>query len=346
MSLSSVADLTPGLASRLAKIALGHVTRPYPHKADHVFGSEADIAPHTIDHPIFFGSYDWHSCVHGYWLLATLLRLFPAMSPADEIRTLLDDSLTPAKVETERNYLLRPTSRGFERPYGWAWLLMLQAELLRHPATWAGTLAPLADAFARRFRDYLPLATYPVRTGVHSSTAFALRLSLEYADQAGDLSLLSLLKAKALDWYGQDREAQAWEPSGEDFLSATLVEAALMVRVLPPRDFTAWFDSFLPRARLRQPETLFAPATVSDRSDGKIAHLDGLNLSRAWCWQAIAAALAPDHPAGSAAVETAGTHLAASLPHVSGDYMGEHWLASFALLALRPAPSALQATTV
>jgi hypothetical protein len=338
MSLSSVADLTPGLASRLAKIALGHVTRPYPHKADHVFASAADIAPHTTDHPIFFGSYDWHSCVHGYWLLATLLRLFPGMRPADDIRALFDDSLTPAKVEVERAYLMRPTSRGFERPYGWAWLLMLQAELLRHSARWSESLAPLAQAFAQRFRDYLPLATYPVRTGVHSSTAFALRLALEYAHQSGDPALAAILTAQAQDWYGRDRDAQAWEPSGEDFLSATLVEAALMSLVLPPDDFAIWFDGFLPRAPLGQPSTLFLPATVSDRSDGKIAHLDGLNLSRAWCWQAIAAALAPDHAAVAAARETARIHLAASLPHVSGDYMGEHWLASFALLALRPDP--------
>jgi hypothetical protein len=338
MSLSSASDLTPDLASGLGQIALGHVTRPYPHKADHVFGSAADIAPHTTDHPIFYGSYDWHSCVHGYWLLATLLRLFPDMPPANDIRALFDDSLTPEKVEVERAYLLRPTSRGFERPYGWAWLLMLQAELLRHSAPWSENLAPLAQAFAQRFHDYLPLATYPVRTGVHSSTAFAHCLSLEYADQSGDLSLADRLSAKALDWYGQDRDAQAWEPSGEDFLSATLVEAALMGRILPPDDFAAWFDSFLPRAPLGQPSTLFLPATVSDRSDGKIAHLDGLNLSRAWCWQAIAAALAPDHPIVPVAQVTARTHLAASLQHVSGDYMGEHWLASFALLALRPEP--------
>ena len=338
MPLSSAIDLTADLARRLAGIALGHVTRPYPHKADHVFGSEADIAPHTTDHPIFFGSYDWHSCVHGYWLLATLLRLFPDMPPADGIRSLFDDSLTPAKVEVERAYLLRPTSRGFERPYGWAWLLMLQAELLRHRAPWSATLAPLAEAFAQRFRDYLPLATYPVRTGVHSSTAFALRLSLEFSDAAGDPSLSALFEAKARDWYGQDRDAQAWEPSGEDFLSATLMEASLMGRVLPPDEFAHWFDRFLPHAPLGEPESLFLPATVSDRSDGKIAHLDGLNLSRAWCWQAIAAALSPDHAAVAVARETARIHLAASLPHVSGDYMGEHWLASFALLALRPGP--------
>ncbi|MBX3479949.1 MAG: DUF2891 domain-containing protein [Caulobacter sp.] len=333
--MSSSTELTRQVAERFAAIALGHVAQPWPHKADHVFMSAADVAPHQTFHPIFFGSYDWHSCVHGYWTLATLLRTFPDMEGAAAIRALFDDSFTPAKVAVERTYLDRPGSRGFERPYGWAWLLMLQAELLRHDDDWSAYLAPLAEGFVERFHAYLPLATYPVRGGAHPSTAFAVALAMDYAEEAGDAGLADLLRETALRWYGDDADCQAWEPSGEDFLSPALMEAEAMRRVTPAADFPGWFDRFLPRAALRQPATLFTPATVSDRSDGKIAHLDGLNLSRAWCWRSIAAALPAGHPAAGPAREAAEAHLAASLEHVAGDYMGEHWLASFALLALR-----------
>ncbi|HYE47497.1 MAG TPA: DUF2891 domain-containing protein [Caulobacter sp.] len=333
--MSSSTELDPEVASRFAAIALGHVRQPWPHKADHVFMSEADVAPHPVFHPIFYGSYDWHSCVHGYWTLATLLRLFPTMEQAPDIRALFDDAFTPVKVAVERAYLDRPGARGFERPYGWAWLLMLQAELLRHDDDWSAHLAPLAQGFADRFHAYLPLAVYPVRTGVHSSTSFAIALGLEYAEEAGDEALAALLVETAGRWHAADADCQAWEPSGEDFLSPALMEAEAMRRVLDPADFPVWFDRFLPRAAMGKPATLFRPATVSDRTDGKIAHLDGLNLSRAWCWRAIAAALPGGHPAGPLALRAAEEHLAAGLPHVAGDYMGEHWLASFALLALR-----------
>jgi len=332
---SGATQLTPDQAATFATIALGHVRRPWPHKADHVFMSEADVAPHEQFHPIFYGSFDWHSCVHGYWTLATLLRLYPTLEEAPAIRALFDQAFTPAKVAVERAYLDRPGSRGFERPYGWGWLLMLQAELLRHEDDWSAHLAPLAEGFAQRFHAYLPLATYPVRTGVHSSTSFAIALGLEYAEEAGDDALAALLIETAGRWHAADADCQAWEPSGEDFLSPALIEAEAMRRVLGP-DFPAWFDRFLPRAAQRHPATLFTPATVTDRTDGKIAHLDGLNLSRAWCWKNIAAALPEGHPAIAVAREAAETHLAASLPHVAGDYMGEHWLASFALLAMRP----------
>lgn len=327
--MPSSTELTADLASQFARIALGHVTQPWPHKADHVFNGPEDVQPHQTFHPIFYGSYDWHSCVHGYWTLATCLRLHPGIPEAPAIRALFDSHLTPEKVETERAYLDRPGARAFERPYGWAWLLMLQAELRRHDAGWSANLQPLAGAFEDRFRAFLPLATYPIRTGVHSSTAFAVALALDYADA----DFADLLKAAARRWYEADARAQAWEPSQDDFLSPTLMEAEAMRRVLGAA-FPAWFDRFLPEAANRRPASLFTPATVSDRTDGKIAHLDGLNLSRAWCWRRIAAALPPGHPAAPVAREAAETHLAASLPHVAGDYMGEHWLASFALLAL------------
>jgi hypothetical protein len=285
-------------------------------------------------HPIFFGSFDWHSCVHGYWLLASLLRREPTIPEAPAIRDLFDEAFTAEKVAGEVAYLSRPSSRGFERPYGWGWLLKLQAELMAHDAPWAATHRPLAEAFAQRFRDFLPKASYPIRTGVHSSTAFAVALAQDYAAAAGDAALSALFAGKARAWYLADRDAPAWEPSGDDFLSATLMEAECLRRLLPASEFATWFRAFLPRAAERQPASLFTPAEVSDRSDGKIAHLDGLNLSRAWCWREIATSLPAGDPLAAVAEAAAQAHMAASLSHVAGDYMGEHWLASFALLAL------------
>jgi hypothetical protein len=188
-----------------------------------------------------------------------------------------------------------------------------------------------------RFRDFLPIATYPIRTGVHSSTAFALALASDYARAVGDHALLALFADKARTWHSGDRDAQAWEPSGDDFLSATLVTAECLRRLLPADEFQVWLAAYLPSAAQQLPASLFTPAMPSDRTDGKIAHLDGLNLSRAWCWREIAATLPVDHRARPVIEEAASRHLAASLPHVAGDYMGEHWLASFALLALTAA---------
>jgi len=337
MSSRSDSRLTPELASQFARLALGHVGREYPNKMDHVLAGPDDVRGPRDLHPIYFGSFDWHSCVHGYWTLATVLRLHPDIPEAATIRALFDESFTAEKVAAETAYLARPTSRGFERPYGWGWLLKLQAELMAHDAPWAETHWPLAEAFALRFRDFLPIATYPIRTGVHSSTSFAIALASDYARAVGDEALLSLFAGKVRDWHTGDRDAQAWEPSGDDFLSPTLMTAECMRRLLPEPAFAAWFAAYLPRADRREPASLFTPAAPSDRSDGKIAHLDGLNLSRAWCWRNLAATLPADHPARPAIAEAAQAHLDASLPHVAGDYMGEHWLASFALLALTAA---------
>jgi len=282
--------------------------------------------------------------VHSYWLLATLYRLFPKLPQRGEIAALFADALTAEKVKGELAYLERATARGFERPYGWAWLLMLQAELQRHPdKIWATALNPLAVLFATRFRDHLPKATYPVRSGVHSSTAFALALAYEYAS-ASDKKLAELIRSTARQWYAADRDCQAWEPSGEDFLSPALTEAECMRRILNQREFQRWFDGFLPLLAKGKPATLFQPAIVSDRSDGRIVHLDGVNLSRAWCWRSLATSLPARDPRRKLASQAADDHLAASLPHVSGDYMGEHWLASFALLALL-APSGKELAT-
>ncbi|HYC96435.1 DUF2891 domain-containing protein [Brevundimonas sp.] len=325
--------LTPEIAARFARTALGHVAREYPNKMDHVLAGPGDVQGPRALHPIFFGSFDWHSCVHGWWTLFTLARLYPDMPEAGRIRMLADDLFTPENVAAETAYLARPESRGFERPYGWAWLLMLAAELERHGDGRADTLRPLTLAFAGRFTDFLPLADYPVRVGTHYNTAFALRLALDYAEGARGEALGALCRDRALRWHAADRDCPAWEPSQDEFLSPSLMEAVLMRRVMAPDAFAQWFDAFLPRLDRRQPATLFQPAGVSDRSDGKIAHLDGLNLSRAWCWREIASALAPDDRRRAIALEAAQVHLDAALPHVTGDYMGEHWLASFALLA-------------
>jgi hypothetical protein len=317
---------------------MGHVTQEYPHKLDHVMGSDADVVPPRAQHPIFHGSYDWHSCVHGYWTLARLYRLHPDRSECAEVRSLFDRMLTPDNVAGEAAYLARPLSRGFERPYGWGWALALCAELARHATPegrrWATVLQPLGHAFADRYMTSLPLADYPVRSGVHSSSAFAAALALDYAAHCGDAQLRDALTARLAAWFGQDRDAQAWEPNGEDFLSATLTEAEVMRRVMPGEVYRVWLAGFLPRLALRKPAALFAPARVSDRTDGKIAHLDGLNLSRAWCFRGIADALPTDDPARATCLEAAEAHIASALPHVAGDYMGEHWLATFALLAL------------
>ena len=335
---SDRATLTPEVASRFAAIALAHVEREFPNKLDHVLNGPEDVRGPRALHPVFYGSFDWHSCVHGYWLLARLLRRFPDLPEAPRVRALFTRRLTEKNVAGEVAYLAESSRATFERPYGWAWLLMLAAELRRHTSRegvcWNATLQPLADVFVRRFVDFLPKATYPVRAGTHSNTAFAAALALEYATVAEDETLGTLLRERVLAWYALDADCKAWEPGGDDFLSPTLIEAECMRWVLPPDEFLPWLDRFLPRLASREPATLFRPATVSDRSDGKIAHLDGLNLSRAWCWRGLARLRPPDDPRRAVALEAADVHLAASLPHVAGDYMGEHWLATFAVLAL------------
>ncbi len=322
--------MTPDLANRLAGVALGHVTREYPNKLDQVLTGPDDLRGPRALHPVFYGSFDWHSCVHGYWMPACLYRQDPSIPNAASIRSLFDAHLTPERIAGECAYLANPASTGFERPYGWAWLLKLAAELAGHDTPegrrWSSALQPLARIFVDRFMAFLPRATYPIRAGVHSNTAFAIRLASDYQDTA----LHAALTDAARRWYSGDNDCQAWEPGGDEFPSPALIEAECMRAMLPEAEFRPWFEAFLPRLGQGLPATLFTPATVSDRSDGKIAHLDGLNLSRAWCWRALAA-FTPDP---QAARRTAQTHIDASLPHVSGEYMGEHWLASFAVLAL------------
>jgi hypothetical protein len=329
--------LTENIASQFARTALGHVSREWPNKLDHVMGGPEDVQRPRALHPLFFGSFDWHSCVHGYWLLARLYRRFPQLPEREAIRALFDERLTTDNVAAETAYLARTESRGFERPYGLAWALSLAGELAQHKSAegrrWWHELRQLTEAFVKRFEMWLPLATYPVRAGVHANTAFALLLALDFARGTSNAAFVAMLKDKANCWYFNDADCQAWEPCGDDFLSSALIEAACMRAVLDREGFASWLAGFLPRLSAGEPATLFSPALVSDRSDGKIAHLDGLNLSRAWCWRLILDSVSYSAARGRIE-ETISRHLESALPHVTGDYMGEHWLATFALLAL------------
>ncbi len=327
-----MSGLTRAHAAQFMALTSGHLTREYPHKLDHVLDGPDDALTPSALHPIFHGSFDWHSCVHGWWQVLRLARRFPDLPEAEQVRELATRMFTPDNWAAETAYLERPSARGFERPYGWAWGLALHAEMVQHDAAWAHLADPFAASFAARFKDFLPKQTYPIRVGTHYNSAFALTLAYDWA-QDHDADLLVLITARADDWFGPDRACQAWEPGGDEFLSPALCEALLMSRVPDREAFAAWFAAFLPEAASAQPQTLFEPAFVSDRSDGKIAHLDGLNLSRAWCWRGIAARLAPS-PLSAQFEAAAQRHLDAALPHLADHYMGEHWLATFALLAL------------
>jgi hypothetical protein len=334
--------LTPEFAAGFARVALANVTREYPRKLDHLL-----IAPHgdltaRILHPAFYGSYDWHSAVHMHWLLVRVLRLHPGLPEAAEIAKVLDAHLAPGCIAAEHAYFEGPGRRTFERPYGWAWLLELQAEALRlaghneHARRWANALEALAKLLAGRLLEFISLAPYPIRIGMHPSTAFACILALDYARVAGDDSLATGIGSAARKWHLGDRDAPlAYEPSLADFLSPALVEAQLMREVLAPEEFRPWLDAFLPRGL----GPLAVPPVVADRGDAQVVHLDGLSLSRAWALRRIASALEEKDPRRDTFAAVADRHLAAGLPQVvGGDYVGEHWLASFAALALGGSP--------
>jgi hypothetical protein len=334
-------DLKSTDASRFARIALHCITREFPNKPDHVIAEAAGVRAPRAMHPAFYGCYDWHSSVHGHWLLARLLKTFPDLPEAGEIRRALGQSLSENNLAGEVEYLNQKETKSFERTYGWAWLLKLGAEL--HASSdddlrgWSKNLGPLAEALAARLEAFLPKQTYAIRTGVHPNTAFGIAFALDYARELGKTKLEDLLVERSRFYYLSDRSVPAsWEPSGEDFFSPALMEADLMRRVLKPVEFAGWYSQFLPEL----PNNLRSPATVTDRSDPKIVHLDGLNLSRAWAMRAVAAALAPGDPQRKVLLESAERHLADALANVaSGHYEGEHWLATFAVYALTtPSP--------
>lgn len=340
----SVFVLTPAFGSQLAAIALDGVQREYPNSPAHVLLAAGDTRSPRQLHPAFYGCFDWHSAVHSHWQLVRLLRLLPALPEAGSIRAVLHAHLTPANLQAETAYFAEPGGQSFERPYGWAWLLKLAEELRgwddADGRRWAAALTPLADLIVHRYREFLPRLTYPIRSGVHSNTAFGLAFALDYAVAAGDQPLRALLVARSRDYFFGDQDAPArWEPGGGDFFSPSLSEADLMRRVLPAHEFATWLDGFLPDLAAGQPPQLLSPAVVSDRSDGQIVHLDGLNLSRAWCLWNLAGALPRDDSRRAVLAAAAEEHAIAGLAGVgSGDYMGEHWLGSFALYMLGSAP--------
>jgi len=312
--------VTAEQAHAFAAAALANVTREYPRHVSHLLTGPGEILDQRELHPAFYGSYDWHSAVHMHWTLARVLRLHPGISLAGTIAERLDAHLSPRGIEAELRYFAG--TRTFERPYGWAWLLELHAELARlGNARWFEALRPLAEELARRMAEFVSAAPYPIRAGSHGNTAFACLLSLDYAHVACDQKLENEIKSAAARWYRADRDAPiAYEPSLDDFLSPALMEAALMREVLPPAEFGAWLKAFLPSMELQPPQ-------VADRSDAKQSHLDGLALSRAWCLRRLGFGQAAER------------QLAAGLPHaVGGHYVGSHWLASFAALALGERP--------
>ncbi|MEP6569336.1 MAG: DUF2891 domain-containing protein [Acidobacteriota bacterium] len=332
--------ITESQASHFAQLALKCVTREYPNKPEHVLNDASDVQGPKALHPAFYGCFDWHSSVHGHWMLVRLLRLFPTVPEAGDIRKALGANLTAENIQAETAYLKGKNRQSFERTYGWAWLLKLAEELSKSTDAdakiWSRNLQPLVDALVDSYLQFLPKQTYPIRTGVHPNTAFGLAFALDYAKTSGNEKLAVLIAERSRTYFLNDKNYPgAWEPGGEDFFSPALLEADLMRRVLGPEEFRRWFDQFLPQLAAGMPQTLLQPATVTDRSDPKLVHLDGLNLSRAWCMRSIANALPQTDPARQVLARSARLHLNDALAHVaSGDYAGEHWLASFAVYLL------------
>lgn len=329
-------SLPAALAQAFAATALANVQAVYPFHLVHFARSAEDLlAPEQL-HPAFFGSYDWHSCVHMHWTLVRLWTLAPGLAARSQIEAQLDARLTRERVAGELRYFAPRAS--FERPYGWGWLLALHAALVRtaraapQATAWRDAVAPLADLLATRCIDFLPRSAYPVRAGTHGNTAFAFVLMLDWAVLTQHPALRSAIVERAQRWYGRDRRYPAhFEPGGDDFLSGGLCEALLMQRVLDACDWVDWWEAFAPDAASLA--TWLTPVQVSDATGPKIVHLHGLNLSRAWCWRTLAPHLPTAlQPAALAAVDA---HLAVSLDAATaGHYVGTHWLASFALLAL------------
>lgn len=323
-------------ADRLAELPLACLQHEYPNKLGQTLATAADLGePHAL-HPAFYGCFDWHSAVHGHWSLVALLRQFPDLARAETARRLLAENLSATNIETEINYFQRPTENSYERTYGWAWLLQLDLEL----RLWNDPLAdelrenlrPLTELIVQRYTDFLPKLKYAIRTGEHPNTAFGLVMARDYAVAAGQTNFVQLIDQTARRFYANDRDCPiSWEPGGYDFLSPCLETVDLMRRVLPSEAFHPWLEAFLPD--LTQPDYLLAVGEVSDRTDGKLVHLDGLNLSRAW----VLRGLADQYPDKYGHLTSlAATHLNYTLPNLVGDsYEGGHWLGSFAIYALR-----------
>lgn len=327
-------------AAEFLALPLACVDRPWPNKPSHVYDDAIGFLPPEAVTPAFSGCFDWHSAVHGHWSLVRLLRRFPDLPRAAEARAALARRLTPAHLAAEAAFFAEERSRTFERPYGWGWLLRLQAEL----EGWddpqgraaAAAVRPLAQQLGALLRDYLDRLSLPIRAGTHANTAYALAHALDYARAVGDAPLAAAIETRARAFYGADRDCPTdYEPSGEDFLSPCLAEADLLRRVLAPEEFVRWLDGFLPAADSPAFRPLLAPPEVRDRKDPRIGHLIGLSFHRAGCFEGIARALPPDDPRGPLFVNLARLHVADGLRQMmDSGYGGEHWLASFAIIAL------------
>jgi hypothetical protein len=330
-------DFSTETAARFAQLALTCVHREYPNKIAHVMSGDEDARPPRELTPAFYGCYDWHSSVHGHWLLVRLARRYPDAPFAARAREAVARSLTPANIDAEARYLSAPGRVSFERPYGLAWLLQLAAELREwddpQARAWSATLQPLETHAAQRLRDWLPKLSRPIREGEHDQTAFAFGLVLDWARRAGDDAMVKLLTERVETFYGKDlRGPLSYEPSGQDFLSPCLAEADLMRRVLPPARFATWLSGFLPEIPSKGGASWLEPAVVTDPSDPKLAHLDGLNLSRAWMLEGILSGLPPQDKRHRALEAAAKRHREAGLQAVTGaHYEGGHWLGSFAV---------------
>lgn len=335
---SSGFELTVKGASHLASLPLKCIGQEFPNKTSHTSNTDSDhiLLPHEL-HPAFYGCFDWHSSVHGHWMLVRLLKLFPSLPEAQAIRKALSRSLTAENIKGEVKYFSMPLTSSWERTYGWAWILKLDQELMQwedaDAKQWHAALQPLTNKIIELWMKFLPRQTYANRTGVHPNTAFGLVMALDYA-RAGrhDAMEMAIIKS-ARQLFEKDKNAPvSWEPNGSDFLSPSLEEADLMRRIMPAAAFNKWFSAFISVPQLKHLSIL---PVVSDRTDLQIVHLDGLCFSRSWCMQGIAAALPAGDPRRKLLIQAARAHLASALPNVvSGSYGGEHWLASFAVYAL------------
>ena len=330
--------LTVEGASHLASLPLKCLQQEYPNKTSHTSAGDSDhLKTPKQQHPAFYGCFDWHSCVHGHWMLVKLLKDFPSLPEAAQIRNAISINITAVNIAQEIKYFGPKLSQSYERTYGWAWLLKLQEELLTwndpDAVRWRNTLQPLCDSVITFWMKYLPKQTYPNRTGVHPNTAFGLVFALDYARSAKNTGFEAAIVKAAKQLYLNDKNAPtAWEPDGTDFLSPSLEEADLMRNVLPKEQFNLWFNNWINKASLLHLTRL---PVVSDRTDMQIVHLDGLCLSRSWCMKGIAKQLPANDPRKKLLISSAVKHLNASLPNIaSGNYGGEHWLASFAVYAL------------
>lgn len=333
-------DLTDEQAARLAQLALKGLDQEYPNKPSNVLAGPGDVRSPREMCPAFYGCFDWHSSVHGHWMLVRLLKRQPNFSLATEIRQRLDQHLTLENIQAETRHFQQPEHKSFERLYGWAWYLRLVTELHTwddpQAQVWRQNLRPLEDHLVAATLEFLPKQAYPIRTGVHPNTAFGLAQIRDYAITVGNAALVQLIDARARDYYAADVDYPVgYEPSGEDFFSAALNEADLMRRVLPTDAFAQWWGRFLPDLDRPAVQRFLTPVAVTDVTDGKLVHLAGLNFNRAWTLRGVALALPPSHPDRPRLLQAAQQHTQAGWEYVfTGDYAGEHWLGTFAVYVI------------